>query len=380
MLTSQRGWPTVPPFGAEGINTEGDVLVHSTVDGVSLDSLWQDVQDALQLWNSERSSIGQLLSRLTVNAADAVPQAIADESFEPASEFGEPEGIKVPSNAVMLGNTLDDFDKAGRFSWKFLRDSTAEQVQAVTNLALAADNKLTNGLILRRLFDPAPEYNEFNHTCYGLWSGDGMAPPAHLGKTFDGTHTHYLVSGNAAIDPGDLESAIEHVTEHGYGVEPTSRLLAFMPPTLADDVASFRAGVETNGVAAHHDFIPSKGAPAYLQPDNIVGEVAPAQLNGLKIDGSYGPLWVVRSQYIPSGYFAVVATDGANSDNNVISVRQHVNLAYQGLRSIPGKQPGYPIVESFWARAIGVGTRHRGAGVVMQIKASGSYETPSIAV
>jgi hypothetical protein len=86
----------------------------------------------------------------------------------------------------------------------------------------------------------------------------------------------------------------------------------------------------------------------------------------------------VRSQYIPAGYFAVVATAGSNNGNNAVSVRQHTNAAYQGLRAIPGPVPSYPITESFWARCIGVGTRHRGAAAVTQIKASGNYVAPVI--
>ncbi|WP_156959185.1 hypothetical protein [Mycobacterium triplex] len=125
-------------------------------------------------------------------------------------------------------------------------------------------------------------------------------------------------------------------------------------------------------------FIPSAGAPAYLQPDNIVGQIAPASFNGLRIDGSYGPVWIVRTQYIPTGYLAIVATESPNSLNNPISLRQHTNAAYQGLRSIPGNTNGYPLIESFWSRAVGVGTRHRGAAAVVQIKATGSYEPPTI--
>ncbi len=207
----------------------------------------------------------------------------------------------------MLGNTLVDYDKAGRFTWKFLRDSTAEQIRAVGNYALAMDNKLVNGLIVNRLFSPAPQTNEFGHTCYSLWNGsDGLVPPPHLGRTFDANHTHYLVSGGADIDSGDLDSAVAHVQEHGYGVDPGSRLIAFMNPTEADEVSAFRANVENNNtVVAKHDFIPSQGAPAYYTPNEIVGDVPPAQYSGLKIDGSYGPLWIVRSQYIPSKYLLV---------------------------------------------------------------------------
>ena len=95
---------------------------------------------------------------------------------------------------------------------------------------------------MSRLFDPAPEANECNHTCYGLWSADGLTPRPYLGKTFDSTHTHYLVSGAAEVDSGDLDAATTHVQEHGYGVDPHSRLIAFMNPPEADEVSQFKAG------------------------------------------------------------------------------------------------------------------------------------------
>lgn len=70
------------PFGAEfGYNTEGDVLVNSTADGVDLNVLWAELATILSAWNSERTAISQLLSYFTTNTADAIPQSIADESF-----------------------------------------------------------------------------------------------------------------------------------------------------------------------------------------------------------------------------------------------------------------------------------------------------------
>ncbi|BBY37844.1 hypothetical protein MMAN_19780 [Mycobacterium mantenii] len=291
-----------------------------------------------------------------------------------------PVSIRAPGNAILLGNTLEDYDKAGRFSWKFLRDSTAEQVRAVTNYALAADSKLCNGLIMNRLFDPEADSNEFGHTCYGLWNGtDSLIPPPYLGKTFDRNHSHYIVSGSDVIDSRDLDESIKTITEHGYGVAANSQLIAFMNEQEAEQVSKFKAGEENNnGIIANHDFIPSQGAPAYYTPNDIVGKIAPAQYNGLRIDGSYGPLWIVRTQYIPATYLAVVATEGPNSLNNAVSVRQHTNSAYQGLRTIPGNNPAYPLLESFWSRCIGVGTRHRGAAAVVQIKSAGEYEPPTI--
>ena len=57
----------------------------------------------------------------------------------------------------------------------------------------------------------------------------------------------------------------------------------------------------------------------------------------------------------------------AGSPNNPVAVRQHQNVAYQGLRAIPGHWSGYPLIDSFFARGVGVGVRHRGAAAVLQV-------------
>ena len=70
---------------------------------------------------------------------------------------------------------------------------------------------------------------------------------------------------------------------------------------------------------------------------------------GLKVQGSYGKSWLIESNYIPSGYVAVVALGGPGSPDNPVAVREHPNAQYRGLRAIPGKGP-YPPQESFAAR------------------------------
>lgn len=369
-----------PPFGGEGgYATEGDVLVNTTADGVDLNVIWSEVAAVVKAWNAERSALTSLLAFNTTNAADAIPQSRSSDSFEEASEFGEPEGMRPPAHYHLMGYEFKDFDKASRWTWKFLRDSTSEQVRAIANYALEADNKLTTGTILQRLFDPTQRENEWSHAVYGLYNGDSMRPPAYLGKDFDAGHQHYLVSEANVIDSADLEAATRHVTHHGYGMEANSRLIALMNPAQAEVVSTFKAGEENaSGVIAKHDYIPSAGAPAYLQPENIVGQIAPESYNGLKIDGSYGPLWCLSSDFIPAGYFAVVATYGPNSSNNVIGFREHPQRQYQGLRTIPGLQPAYPLTDAYFQRSFGVGVRRRGQACVTQIKASGSYDIPEI--
>ena len=88
---------------------------------------------------------------------EAVPQVpFSDTSFEEASEFGEPKGIRPPKEYSLLGFTFKDFDLATRLTWKFLRDADARQVRAQTDQALNGDERLVTGSILKRLFNPTP--------------------------------------------------------------------------------------------------------------------------------------------------------------------------------------------------------------------------------
>lgn len=228
------------------------------------------------------------------------------------------------------------------------------------------------------MFDPTQEENEWSHPVYGLYNGDSMCPPAYPGKHFATAHNHYLVSENAEVDPGDLEHAIRAVTEHRYGMESNAKLLALMNPAQAEVVSQFKAGEEGNGVTAKHDYIPSAGAPAYLQPENIVGQVAPESYQGLKVQGSYGPVWVIQSDLIPEDYFAVVATYGPNSQDNLLAFREHTQPQYRGFRTIPGPTAGYPLNSAFFTRAFSVGIRRRGQACVVQVKSSGDYDVPVI--
>jgi hypothetical protein len=334
------------------------------------------------LWSctTHRSTIVRLLSYPTIAVADIIPQSVEGESFEVATEFGVPTALREPADYLRLGYDFQDYDKRIGNSWKWLRAATSEQVTAQVTRIFEADNRLISGTILRRLLDPALRFNEWNHTCYGLWSGDGMVPPDHLGQTFDSTHTHYLTSGSTTIDSADIEDMIRHVTEHGYGRfgSQGGQLIILAHPNEVEDMTFWRAGVEyATGKKPKWDYIPSAAQPAYFTTEHLVGAIPPTDFNGLQVLGSYGDAWLIESHYVPAGYVIVAATGGLDSDMNPVGLRQHPNTAYQGLRHIPGRGP-YPLQDSFYARGFGVGVRHRGAAVVMQVTESATYTPPTI--
>ncbi|HYY00870.1 MAG TPA: hypothetical protein VE908_15200, partial [Mycobacterium sp.] len=278
-----------------------------------------------------------------------------------------------------------DMDLASRFTWKFLRDADVRQVNSIMNSVLSADNKLVTGMILRSLFSNTRKRNEFGVTVYDLYDGTAPGPPPYLGRTFADTETHYLASQASLIDSTDIEDAIRLVTRKGYGTAANSRILILANPDEAEEIMGWRAGhesrpaegQESSGPIAKYDFIPAVDAPAFITPaGELVGEQVPGAWGNVKVEGSYGPSLLVQSDFVPSGYVAVVASYGPDSAYNVIGFRQHTNPAYQNLRMIPGAGQ-YPIIGAYHQRSFGTGVRQRGAAVAIQVTTSATYTAPT---
>ncbi|WP_228032119.1 hypothetical protein [Mycolicibacterium sp. P9-22] len=375
------GIPVFPLFGSDpagGFHTQGDVLVDKTRDGISLDQLWQDYRDLLGEVNKHRSAIVSHLAHTTTAVADAVPQSVEEIAFEEASEFGKPKAAR-PGSALLLGYDFRDYDVASRYTWKFLRDASRQQVDHVTESILEANNRNTTRQVLKRIFSPTESLSPENHKVFGLWTGDdGLAPLPHLGRTFPESTSHYWASGNAVLDSADIEDAITAITQKGYGRTARSRILVFANQVETDKIAMWKSGEEsrTGGPVAKFDFIPSADAPPYLTDKTIVGATAPADLDGLRIVGSYGDAWVIPTEILPAGYVLVVASGGPDSPNNALGYRIHHDPTYQGLLLIPG--PGrYPLQEAHYVNSFGVGVRNRSAAVCIQITSGSTYTAPT---
>ncbi|MFS4490847.1 hypothetical protein [Dietzia kunjamensis] len=361
-----------------GYVTEGDVLVNSTADGADLNAIYAEYRESLDLYNAERSALVSLLSFTTDRAFDVVHQGALSEGFELASEFGVPKAAGVPVDELRLAYTFEDCDRASRFTWRALRDMSHSQVDSVHRGILEASNRLVTTSILSRLFDPTQGLSPEGNAVYGLFNGDGSFVPPFLGRSWDpATTSHYLTSGSATIDPSDVESLIRMVKLKGHTASG-QRLLLLVNPSESETIASFRVGVESADLTrARYDFVPSGTAPARYVTERLEGAPPPEEYGGLPVIGSYGDALVIESMFVPSGYVAMVASGGPNSDRNVVGLREHPNPAYRGLRPIPGNQQRYPLVESFYAQSFGVGVRRRGAAAVMQLTPDATYTAPT---
>jgi len=373
------------PFGGDvrrgGYQTEGDI-VQVTSDGIDLNALWGEFQQTMAIYNESRGRLIDLLTFPVQNIIETVPQ-VGEATFEMASEFGEPEGARVELNYFQLGYDFHDYDVASRYTWKFLRDADARQVQAVHNAILQADTRLIFRKIMEAVFDNVQRTADIrnqNYNVYPLYNGDSTVPPSYKGVTFTSGHNHYLVSGNAVIDSEDVEDAYNHIAEHGYGIENGTTFVLLANKADIKEIRKFRAGqVNNNTKVATYDFIPAPNQPTLIVPnaEGLLGSLPPNEYAGLRVTGSYGDILIIEEPMVPAGYFFLIGSGGAGNLQNLVGFREHANPAYRGLRLLPGNDQRYPLIEGYYARAFGTGVRQRGGAVIMQIKASGSYTVPT---
>jgi hypothetical protein len=274
-------------------------------------------------------------------------------------------------------------------------ESTEAQVQSVHNAIIEADNRLVFGEVMKTLFDNTNREADIldrPYTVYSLYNGtDSTTPPAYKSTTFASNHTHYLVSGTAALSAADLKDLITSITEHGFDAANGASIFVMVNKVEADRIRNFRnianisataAAVDSGAFIGDYDFIPAQGTPSLLLPRDLVvpgnATQPPATLRGLKVVGSWGDAIIVEEDYIPAGYLVAFATGGSLSLTNPLGIREHANQAYRGLRLVKTRETNsYPLQDSYYQRGFGVGIRQRGSAAIMQVKASGSYEIPA---
>lgn len=366
----------LPDFD-QGFNTEGDVLTQ-TLDGRDLNEIWTEFNQTLLAWNQGRDTLVAALTFAVSAPVEDVPQ-VANVDFEEASEFGVPKGVR-GGDYFSLGYDFKWYDVGSRFTWKFLAEATSGQVDSVHNAVLEADNRLLFNKVMRSIFNNVNRTADIRNqsfNVYALYNNDGTVPPPYEHETHTSSHNHYLASGAGTVDSGDLDAMEEHLVHHGYGAQAGAQMILMVHRTQLATIRTFRVADGDS-----YDFIPGAGQAPWLLPTNTGGPVfpqgsaVPSQVNGMPVAGAYGPWIIIESGYIPTGYMLGFASGGMNNAGNLVGLREHQNAALRGLRIVKGREPDYPLIESYYNRGFGTGIRQRGAGVVMQITA-GSYTIPA---
>lgn len=366
-----------------GIHAVGDVLT-KTRDGQDLNALWNQYQELLNNWNATRQP---LIDLLTFSVGDQVIDDVAqgvEEDFEEASEFGQPKAIRPNITIQQRAYDFKWYDVATRFTFQFLADASASQIDMAQSQVLEADNRLIFKKVMKRLFNNVNNLTTINNVAYNakpLYNADGEFIPDYAGVSFNAaTHTHYVTSGAASIDSGDVEALVALMEEHGYKRSTGYQIVVLINPAQAPAVRSWRANAtNANAAVAQFDFVPPRGVNIILPSTvSLFGDQPAQTFAGFDVVGAYGPYLIIMDANVPAGYMFGFATQGSATSTNLVGVREHAQQSLRGLVLRGGDRNNYPIINSTFIHGFGTGIRTRGAGAVMQITASGTYTIPTL--
>jgi hypothetical protein len=363
--------------GDRGFHAAADIVTQ-TQDGMDINTLWDTYQRWLDSWNSARETLVNFFTYNTTASFENVWQGGSQADFEDATEFGEPVGARPTSTPAVMGFPFKWSDLAGRFTWQFLANAPASQVDSFANMAMEADSRLVFLRVMRALFSNVRGVNKEGQTTFPFYSGvAGDKPPTYKMTVFADSHNHFVTSGTATVTPANLEALIGLLEEHGYTKANGYDSVVLVNKAQGNTIRNFRS--VANGGTGLYDFVVAQGAPSFLIPTTMVTEGGrpPATVNGLTVIGSYGDATIIQEDYIPAGYMVAIVTGGEQNLSNPLAFREHPTATLRGLRLVKGRNPDYPLIDSFYIRGCGVGVRHRGAGAVMQVSTNPTYAIPA---
>ena len=368
-------------FGSmpRGIHAKGDIVT-TTADGVDFNRLWNEFQQTMQAWNAKRDRLVGFLSYPVTQPSEFVYQGGSVTEFEDATEYGLPVGVRPSTSYSTLGYDFKWRDLGGYFTWQYLADAPASQVQAFNNMAMEADNRTVFKKIMNTLFNNTRRTNELGNVVYPFYNGQNVdamdTPPVYGAITHAAGHNHFLTVG-ATLEPVDVEGMETHLQHHGYSRRNGYTLVLMVNKAQGDTMRNWRS--TANGGTGLYDFIPAQNTSAFLLPNTLrVADSAsqPADTyQGMDVIGRYGDFLVVQEDYIPANYLVGFATGGTDSLSNPVGFREHATASLRGLRLVKGRTPDYPLIDSVYNHGFGTGVRHRGGTVIAQMTA-GSYSIP----
>lgn len=358
-----------------GANQRADVITQSA-DGADLNAMWAEFQRSIDLLNGDRNPLLNFLTFPVAAPSERVLLPVA-EDFEQATEFGIPKAVRL-GPAQTLGYSFTWYDLRIMYTWLFLAESSAQQIEGLNASALEADVRLQFVQVLKTIFNNVNTTATINGQAvnvYKFYNNDGTVPPPFKTYTHLSTHDHYLSSGAATVDAGDLTQIEDHLFHHGYSVNRGYRLVLMVNRNEGKTIRTFVAGA--GSPVSTYTFIPNENVGGGVLLNANGGVIARPSLLGVPGEiGTWGPFNVIEEDLLPSGYMFAFATGGDRNLKNPVGYREHDNAALRGLKLIPGDRTDYPLVNSFYQHGFGTGVRQRGGGVVMQITA-GAYAIPA---
>jgi len=332
-----------------------------TVDGQSVNSIWDDMQSMLSAFNASNDAVVALLSFQTDRSNEKVGVPI-NPGFQKATEFGRPSKIRFKN--IARGFPIEHFDLGDGYTQEYIDAATGGQLAAVQATVLNAWTTLEREITMEAVYNDTNLTDQDGINVKRLYNGDGEIPPTIKRWAHDGTHTHYLAGGGGGFTQTDLDTMGEHLVHHGFREFGDS---AFILLAHRDEMATIRAFA---------NYIPadSSSRPEELGASGVVRGMARGA-GGLSVEGWVNDWTIVEFNDTPSGYLFGMVSGGPLDKRNIVGNRVHENPSARGLRLIEGNRQNYPLYDSVYDGYLGAGVGQRGAGVIMRDNAS--YAVPT---
>lgn len=281
--------------------------------------------------------------------------------MSPHTEYGGPVEERGATDGHMLPRLKRDMGLA--WTWDYLNDAIMDDIVADIQVATDRIRNTYQKAVLTRLFSAAHNTVETSGVDVGLADGNQSTviwtPAPYAGASFANTHTHY--NERAAVSAANINADAKHLWEHGH----TSPYIMLVSET---DRATYTALA---------DFVPPDSANIRLSLTQAVAEVTEEYFGAYKSD--YGSLLLRSVQRIPTAYYALVKTYGANNPRNPL--RWWFNTKFgPGVYPLQGKQyRQFPIegLQLYAEYGFGGGNERTGA-TMTEISSGGTYTAATI--
>lgn len=334
-------------------------------DGATFDKVVQDVNGAMASFNREMVTMPHYSDLLAVQDDVTLEYPVGvTNGVQVSTEFGRPD----PKRGKTTGHSLPitPYDRGLGWTMRFLRKARMTQIDADVRSSVTDLRNHWQQSLLQRLFKiegdtvGATANASVPLADAGATDANYIPPDSPEGESFDATHTHFLRL--AALSTANIETAVEHLQEHGH----------IAPYTLIGsraDIATYTALTEFKK--------PEWAGLVYRDT------VDRAMIDGIEdfygyIETDFGIVRVWLTPRVPTAYFSVYKPYGPGDARNPLRVRIDPLTGF-GWQLVPGLWLNAPEMMAVLYAEYGIGIgEDRTNGVCVEIDASGDYATPVI--
>lgn len=335
--------------------------------GETYDGLIDDIAAALALTNQELLNDPLIAGLIGITDTPEVEYGVGvSNGFEDHTEYSKPDAKRGATTGHML--PLLPYDRMTGWTWDFLRKARRFQIDNDIREIVTDLKNLWPQKVLTRLFNPSAVSVGSSGSSVPFADG-GVADSSYVprampdrGGTFLSTHDHFLRLDG--ITQANLETAVEHLWEHGHD-GPFDLLIPHA------DISDWTNTTNVTGFKKRADTLIQYGAQVDL------AAVAQDYLGVVETD--YGACRVRANGRIPTNYWGLYKSYGVLDPRNPLWVYPSPTYGLACVLLAGDHIREFPLENAMMFMEFGVGVgRDRTAAVLVENDAAGDYAQPTI--